>query len=208
MQDDIGAGFAALTPFQGEVGGAIAAPAHRLGIGPGRERDQLHLVGHHEAGIEAQAEVADDGIILAFIFLQEFLGAGEGHLVDVALHLIGRHADAVVADRDRFGFAINADADLSFFALAAIAAHGRHAPLADGVDAITDQLAQEHLMAGIDGLFNDRKNIFRVDLDLALFLHSHGQWTTGGTLGKGWRQLKRGQGGVPEPRPGGWSRAE
>ncbi|MEY4841097.1 MAG: hypothetical protein RLZZ374_2005, partial [Cyanobacteriota bacterium] len=144
--------------------------------------------------------MANDGIVLTFVFLQEFLGAGEGHLVDVTLHLIGRHANAVVADRDRFGLAINADADFAFFAFAAIAAHGRHAPLADGINAITHQLAQEHLMAGIDSLFNDRKNVFRVDLDLALFLHSHGQWTTGGTLGKGWRLLKRGQGGVPEPQ--------
>ena len=39
------------------------------------------------------------------------------------------------------------DANNSLLAFAAIPRHGRHAPLADGIDAIADQLPQENFVA-------------------------------------------------------------
>ena len=120
--------------------------------------------------------MADDGVFLPFVFFQEFLGAGEGHLIDIALHFIGGHADAVVTHGDGFFFSIDADADLAFLALAAVPCHGGHAALLDRIDAIADQFPQEHLMAGIDGLFDDREDVLGMDLNLTLFEHSHGDF--------------------------------
>ena len=173
VQDHIGAGLAALRRLEVEPRRAIAAPAHRFAALAGAQAHQLHLLGHHEAGVEAQAEVADDRVTLALVLLQEVFGARERHLVDVALHLIGAHADAVIRDGEGVGLAVDADRDPAFAALAAVAGHGRHAPLADGIDAVAHQLPQEHLMAAVNGLLDDRKDVLGMDLDLALFRLQH-----------------------------------
>ena len=57
-----------------------------------------HLVGHHESGIEAEAEVSDDLVLvgLVLILLQEIRRTGKGHLVDVAVDLFFGHAQAVI----------------------------------------------------------------------------------------------------------------
>ena len=175
MEDHIGARFAAFGSLEAEIWRSIAAPAHGLAIGSGTEGDQFHLLGDHEAGIEAQAEVANDGVAFLFVFFEEVFGAGERHLVDIALDLIGGHADAVVGDRERVGFAVDPDADGGFGALAAVTAHGGHAPLANGIDAIAHQFPQKDLMAAVNGLFDDRENVLGVDLNLALFQHRHGR---------------------------------
>ena len=63
--------------------------------------EDIHAVGDHERGIEAKSEVADDvGRVIALVFGQEVLRAGEGDLVDVAIDLLGGHADAAVGDMD------------------------------------------------------------------------------------------------------------
>ena len=142
--------------------------------------------------------MANDGVVFLLVLLQEILGAGEGHLVDVALHLIGGHADAVVADGERFGFAIHTDPDGPVIPFTAIAGHRRHAALADGVDAIAHQLPQKHLMAGINGLLDDRENVFGVDLNLTLFLqHRHSFAVKNQTLETGFTRAQRLFQGVP-----------
>ena len=93
------------------------------------------------------------------------------HLVDVSLHLIGGHADAVVADGERFGFAIHTLIRIAHHPLQCNRRH-RHAALADGVNAIANQL-QKHLMAGINGLLDDRENVFGVDWSTLFLQHRH-----------------------------------
>ena len=130
--------------------------------------------------------MANDGVVFALVFLQEFLGAGESHLVDVALHFISVHADAVVADGEGFGVAIDLDADQSLGAFAAVTSHGRHPALADRIGAVADQLTQKHLVAAVNGLFDDREDVFGMDLDLALLKHRHAPSELGSTtLGTG-----------------------
>ena len=142
--------------------------------------------------------MANDGVVFLLVLLQEILGAGEGHLVDVALHLIGGHADAVVADGERFGFAIHTDPNGPVIPFTAVAGHRRHAALADGVDAIAHQLPQKHLMAGINGLLDDRENVFGVDLNLTLFLqHRHSFAVKNQTLETGFTRAQRLFQGVP-----------
>ena len=201
VQDHIRAGFAALGSLQAEIRRSIAAPAHGLAIGSGAEGDQLHLLGDHEARIEAQAEVANDGVTFLFVFFEEIFGAGERHLVDVALDLIGGHADAVVGDGEGVGFPVDPDADGGFGALTAVTAHGGHAPLANGIDAIAHQFPQENLMAAVNGLFDDREDVLGVDLNLALFQHRHGSRVSGPTLRMAAVPTQSQRWGVPRTLP-------
>ena len=81
---------------------AVGFPVHRDGLRLVGQGIDGHPVRHHEGGVEAQAEVADDLVVvrLVLVLLQEILRAGEGDLVDVLIHLIRRHADAVVREAD------------------------------------------------------------------------------------------------------------
>ena len=118
--------------------------------------------------------MADDRITFLLVLLQEVFGTGEGHLVDVALHLISVHADAVIGDREGLRFAVDSDRDHALRTLAAIARHGGHAALADRIHPITHQLPEEDFMAAVDGLLDDREDVFGVNLNPALFQHRHG----------------------------------
>ena len=174
MQHHIRARFLARSLLEAEAGRTVAAPAHGGSTWAGAATDQIHPGRHHEAGIEAQAEVADDGVAFMLVLLQELLGTGEGHLVDVATHLIGRHADAVVTDGEGLGLPVDADPDHPLGTLVAVPGHGRQAAFVDGIEAVADQLPEEDLMAGVDGLLDDRKDVFRMDLDLSLLQDGHG----------------------------------
>ena len=120
--------------------------------------------------------MADDRITFLLVLLQEVFGTGEGHLVDVALHLISVHADAVIGDREGLRFAVDSDRDQALRPLAAIARHGRHAALADRIHPVTHQLPEEDFMAAVDGLLDDGEDVFGVNLNPALFQHRHGIW--------------------------------
>ena len=75
VQNHIGARLTALGRLQAEVGRTITAPAHRLGISSGGEGHQLHLLCDHEAGIEPQAEMANDCVVFPLVFLKEIFRA-------------------------------------------------------------------------------------------------------------------------------------
>ena len=79
----------------------------------------LYLVGYHESGVEAQAEMADDLILagFVFVFLQEIRSAGKGDLVDVFLHLVGGHADSVVDHLDGLVRGVDTHLHLGLIAL-------------------------------------------------------------------------------------------
>ena len=102
-------------------------------------------------------------------------GAALGNRAQMVDRLLLAHADAVVGDGEGLGLAVDADRNLGFRPFAAVASHRRHAPLADGIHAIAHQLPQKHLMAAVNGLFDDREDVFGVDLNLALFQHRHGR---------------------------------
>ena len=119
-----------------------------------------HLVRDHERRVEAQTEVADDGLVL--ILGHKLLGTREGDLVDVAVHLVGRHTDTVVTNRQDALLGIDLHLDLQVARLALPCALRRErAQLLRGIDGIRNQLTQENLVVRIQKLFNDRKDIFR-----------------------------------------------
>ena len=64
--------------------------------------------------------------------------------------------------------------DGSIVSLRTIASHGSHSSLADGINTVADKFPEKYLMAGVNGLFNDREDVFGVDLNLTLFVqHRH-----------------------------------
>ncbi len=144
----------------------FADPAHGhipFPIGQGVDGD---AVGRHEGGIEAQAEVADDtGGIFARVVFEEFLSAGEGDLVDVLVHLLSGHTDAVVRHADFTFFLVQGHRDGQLLAFHR-AAH--HAQLGDGVHAVGDDFTQKDVFIRIQPAFDDRHDVLGVNGDIAL----------------------------------------
>jgi hypothetical protein len=103
--------------------GAVAGrfPADRR-VGAGASGGQRDPIGHHEGGIEADAELTDQvgcrrGAALTPCGLfrlegrDELAAAGAGNGADVAHHLLAAHPDAVVRDRERPGVLVYLESD-------------------------------------------------------------------------------------------------
>ena len=170
VQNDIGTAGGTAALGHGESHAILGHPAHRrraLAAGQGLDG---HLIGHHEGGIEAQTEMANDAALLvALIVLEEFLRAGESHLIDVFLHLVSGHTDAIIAEADLPRFLVHGDGDL----VLVLAAGGEHLLLGDGIAAVGNQLADEDVLVRIQPALDDGHDILRMDGNVAL-LQSHG----------------------------------
>ncbi len=68
----------------------------------------MNLVRYHKRGVETQAEVSDNLVIvgLVLVLLHEIRGAGKSDLVDVLVHLLGGHAQTIVMKGDGLGFGV------------------------------------------------------------------------------------------------------
>ena len=86
-------------------------------------------------------------VLLAGVFGDEVVRAGERDLRDVLLDFLGRHADAVVGELQRSGRLVDHDVD-AVRRVVALRLAGRHQPLvlADGVAAIADHFADEDVL--------------------------------------------------------------
>jgi hypothetical protein len=94
------AGVAAGNLINVEAGLAVAGPLICL-LFAGLARDDLNLVGDHEDGVEADAELADEVGVLAGVageLCEEVLGAGAGDGAEVRDEVFLVHADAGVGD--------------------------------------------------------------------------------------------------------------
>ena len=146
MQDDrrtAVTGLVGLLHF--ELGRTGAAPMYRFGSLLKGFREDFDLVGDHERRVEAQSEVPDDGLVL--IFLHKLLGSRESDLVDVFVHLFGRHAHAAVRHRERLFILVRGymDRQVAQFALG-LADRREGLQFLGGVHGIRDQLTQENFM--------------------------------------------------------------
>lgn len=159
-----------------KFGGTVAGPVDGLGallVGEGIDFD---LAGDHEGGVKTESEVSDDLVVGgAFVFFDEFFGAGEGDLVDVFFDLVGGHADAVVGDGEGFFVFIDADDDFGVAEFAVdFAGEGDHFEFGDGVYGVGDQFAEKYFVVGVERFLDNGKNIFSMDGDRAFFEYSHG----------------------------------
>ena len=134
--------------------------------------DDLDVVCNHEGGVEAHAELADDVDLvglLGVLALLELQRAGMSDGAEVGLEGLLVHADAVVADGDGAGVLVAADVDVELRAHdAAVAGLERlEVHLVEGVGGVGDQLAEEDLLVGVDGVDHQVQQALGLGLELA-----------------------------------------
>ena len=114
------------------------------------EGEDFDLLGHHESGIEAQTEVADDGFGFVLVLIDKFLCARESDFVDELVHFFGRHTDTTVADGKGFLVLIDEDADgeVTEFAFE-IADRSECFELLRSIHGVTNQLTEKNLVVGV-----------------------------------------------------------
>ena len=129
-------------------------------------------VGHHEGGVEAHAELADDvDVLLLFHGLLECQGAGLGDGAQVLLHVGAVHADAVVGDGQGPLLLVGGNGDLEITAAEADIAVGQGGigQLVDGIGGVGDDLSQEDLLVGVDGVDHHIHQTLAFSLELHFF---------------------------------------
>ena len=155
MHDDVGAHLRLFAGGDGVAVGARALPAVSLLLTV-LLRHHRDPVRRHEGGVEAHAELTDDVhvfIVLAHL-LPELVGAAGGDDAQIVLQLLLAHADAVVADGQGAPLRIGLDSDAEVLPLEAhvLIRQGPVAQLVDGVAGVGDDLPQEDLPVGVDGV--------------------------------------------------------
>ena len=169
VQDDLGAGGILLS--RGHLvavhTGGFPLPGLVRAVGLGDDGD---LVGHHEGGVEADAELADDVDVLVLVVLLKVQGAGVGDGAQVLFQLRFGHADAVILHGEDAVFLVAGDQDAE---IALVHAHGGVGQaliiqLVDGVRGVGDQLPQENFLVGVDGVDHHIHQLFALCLKFFL----------------------------------------
>ncbi len=175
VHDDIGAHRVLLAGLDGIAvhAGGLPPPGLVLTV---FLRDDGDLVGHHERGIEAHAELTDNvgvGALVALHLLAELQAAGGGDNTQVVLQLLLAHADTVVADGQQTALLVNGQPDLKLVAGQAhlVVRQAQVAQLIDGVRGVGDDLPQEYLLMGIDGIDHQVQQALALRLE-CFFLHT------------------------------------
>src|SRR6185312_5278403 len=160
VQDHRGAALRLVDRLQRILALAVALPLHALaGRRIGAAGDHGDLVGDHEGGVEAHAELADQprvGLLFAQHRLEEAPGAGAGDGADIGHHLVADHADAVVVDGDGARIRIPAHVDMQ------LAVTGHQLGLGD-------QLAQEDLLVRVQRVGDQVKDLGDFGFEFAGF---------------------------------------
>ena len=153
MQDDVGAVALFLRLFDRVTVRPVGLPAVRLLLAV-RLRDDRHLVGHHECGVETNAELTDDVDVFILDVFLEVQAAALGDDAQVLVEILLGHADAVIADRQRAGVFIRRDADREVLACKTgdVLAHALVVELVDRIAGIADQLAQKDFLMRVDAV--------------------------------------------------------
>ncbi len=60
----------------------------------------MHFIRYHKRRIEAQSEMPDDLILVGFVLIlrNKIRSSGKCDLIDILLHFVRRHADAVISN--------------------------------------------------------------------------------------------------------------
>ena len=172
MHDDVSAHGILVAGFHGVAVHAGGLPAIGL-IAAVFLCHHGDLIGHHECGVETHAELADDIGIRCLLSLQLALklkAAAVGDHTQMVFQLTLVHADAVIADGQRAIFLIRRQDDAEIIPVQAhlIICQSQIAQLVDGVGGVGNDLPQEDLLVGIDGV--DHQIQQPLGLRLELFL--------------------------------------
>ena len=160
--------------------GAVAAglPLDRFAVA-GFAGEQLDLVGHHEGGVEADAELTDQflghvGVFRVLQLLAQFGGTRLGERADQVDHLGAGHADAVVADGQGAGVGVHVDLDVQIrregvVGVQVFVLERLDAQLVQRVRRVGDQLPQERVLVRVDRVDHQVQELTRLGLELQLF---------------------------------------
>ena len=134
--------------------------------------DHGDAAGNHEGGVEAHAELTDDVDVLGFVVLLEVQAAAAGDGAQVLFQLFPGHADAVIGQSQGAVFLVQLQQDLIIllFGGDAVVGQALEIELVDGVTGVGDQLTQENLLVGIDGMDHHVQQLFAFGLK---FFYSH-----------------------------------
>ena len=146
-QDDIGTVLGTLAVLDGVALKTVGFP-HMGDILAVGAADDLHMAGDHKSRVEAHAKLADDvdiRTLLLGVLGLKLLGAGMGDGAQIALQLLGGHANAVIRDGNGAGVFIKGDANgqVALVDLDARVLQALKVELVDGVARVRDKLAQE-----------------------------------------------------------------
>ena len=169
-QDNIGTVLGALAVLDGITLKTIRLP-HVSGVLPIGAADNLYVAGNHKGRVEAHAKLADDvdiGALLLGVLGLKLLGAGMGDGAQIALELLGGHANAVIRDGNGAGVFIKRDANsqVALVELDARVLQALKVELVDGVARVRDKLAQEDFLIGVDGVDHEVEQFFALGLKL------------------------------------------
>ena len=171
MHHDVSSTVSLLAFLHLKLRRTVATPLHGLATLLIAERDYLYLFAHHERRIEAEAEVADDGISVVLKLLQKVGSTAERDLVDILVNLLGRHSDTAVAYGEGLLLWVEAYAHRQITQFAAILATFLQGfQLLRSIHCIGNNLAQENLMIAVKKLLDNRKDVFRSYANIT-FLH-------------------------------------
>ena len=133
---------------------AIGRPFPRLVTACPTGQD-IHAVRHHEGRIKAHAKLANQRGVFAFLGGFDFFHKGFGARTRNGAQMLDKiraaHADAIILDAQAVLVGINADGDLQALLTEQFRlGHGFIAQLFTGIRRIGNQLAQKHILIGID----------------------------------------------------------
>ena len=175
VQDDARAALGARHRLHGEIAIGARLPAHAALRRRARLAGQdLDAIGHDECRVEADAELADELRVLLLIpgeGAKELRRAGFGDGAEVGDRLLARHADAVVADRERAGLRIGVDPDGKLGAGLQQRGIGdrRKAQPIIRIGGVGDELAQEDLPVAVQGVDHELHELAHFGLKAVRF---------------------------------------
>ena len=160
----------ALAVFDGVALKTIGLP-HVSGVLAIGAADDLHVAGDHKGGVETHAKLADDvdiGALLLGVLGLKLLGAGMGDGAQIALKLLGGHADTVIRNGNGAGVFIkgNTNGQVALVELDARILQALKVELVDGIARVGDKLAQEDFLIGVDGVDHEVEQFFALGLKL------------------------------------------
>ncbi len=149
---------------------AVGRPAPRMRLARPARVDH-DVVGDHEGGIEADAELADQRLgllarVLGRQLVEKSLGAGAGDGAEARGQVLARHADSIVGDGQRLLVRVQRDGDDERPALNQFGPGDRLvAEFFAGVGGIGDEFADKDFPVGIDRMDHEMQQARNVGLE-------------------------------------------